>query len=83
MELPGEARDSYISVSIAMATFIATQTRDELATCIGYWYAPDEATKDQRNADIIALIAKHDTYHPSSVILALIHDECGRFPSAE
>lgn len=83
MEWEEVSQHSYIHTSVIMAMFIGTQTRKEIVTCIGEWYGPDAGMQAQRNAEIIALIAEHDTYHPSSVILSLIHNECGRFPSAE
>ena len=83
MEWPEDGQHSYIHTSVIMAMFIGTQTRKEMVSCIGEWYAPNAEVQAQRNAEIIGLIAEHDTYHPSSVILSLIHDKCGRFPSED
>ncbi len=49
-------------------------------TCIADWYGEGEAATE-RKEEIVKTIGEHPSYPPHAVLLAMIQDECGQFPS--
>lgn len=62
-----------------MTGIIATQGRQDIASCLDDWYSSDEATQKKRHDFIIKIISENPTYHPQGVILAVLEKQCGAF----
>lgn len=71
------AQDSYIQISITMATIIAAQAEGGTSQCLDTWYTAGTQTASRRNDAIRASIAQYPDFHPSGVILAVLQKECG------
>lgn len=61
----------YISASLSMAQALLSKPQGE---CIGKWA---EAHHADGYKEVIDTIKKYDSYHPSSVIAAVIEKQCG------
>ena len=73
------SQNSYIQTSITMAAFVGAQNPGERAKCLGDWYLDNPTTQARRNAELRTALRKFPTYHPTSVILAVIEKACGSF----
>lgn len=62
-----------------MASTIAGQNNAAIGTCVADWYYTSNAVQAQRNDEVRHEIRRNPGYHPSSVILAMLYKECGRF----
>ncbi len=74
-----KAQASYLHTSITMIGVVATQTKSEIATCIDEWYFQTSQIRDKRDQEILSGMANYADYHPSTVILALVEQACGKF----
>lgn len=73
------SQDSFIQTSLTMAGIIGTQVKPAISHCIDGWYFADDAAKSRLNQSIRGTIIQYADYHPNSVILAVIQEECGEF----
>lgn len=67
----------YINASLTMAQALLSKTQAE---CISKWSAANEPNGYK---EVIDTVRKYDTYHPSSVIAAIIEKACGSFELAQ
>ncbi|MEZ5691659.1 MAG: hypothetical protein R3D71_08350 [Rickettsiales bacterium] len=78
LKWPKNKQDSYMSISIGMTAFIASQTdvHKKKASCIDNWYYSDKAKK---NTFIRSVMQDNSGYHPQAIILGVIEKQCGEF----
>ena len=74
-----ESQDSFIGTSITMVAVVATQGRQNIASCIDDWYSEDGSIQDQRHGFILDTIREYPSYHPQGIILAVLQKRCGSF----
>ena len=74
-----DSQEAFVANSISMIGIVASQSREDIALCIDYWYPQDRAIRDQRRKFLIDQISRFPDYHPQAVILAQIQKECGSF----
>ncbi|MEP1932161.1 MAG: hypothetical protein ABJJ37_12860 [Roseibium sp.] len=72
-------QDSFIGSTIWTAAVIATQIRQELASCIADWYTNDPDIMQERNAEILSVMKKLPDSYPSGVVVAVLQKKCGKF----
>ena len=73
------SQNSLITYSITMTGIVATQGRQDIATCIDDWYPLDPDIKRRRQELIRKTIRENPSYHPQGVILAILQKQCGSF----
>ena len=74
-----EQQDSFIQSSLLMAVTIAAQFDQKFGDCIVDWYTNDPNIVEKRNFEILEMMEKHQEFRPSSVLLAVVQKQCGRF----
>lgn len=74
-----KSQSQFIGSTIWTAGVIATQIRQDLATCIADWYTNDPATIKERNAEILGVMAGFPDSYPTGVIVAILQKKCGKF----
>jgi hypothetical protein len=72
-------QDSYFQTAMDMASAISGQNNKDAASCLGQWYYKSDATRSKRNNLFRRKISENPGYHPTTVMLALIYKECGKF----
>ena len=77
-----KSQDSFITTSVIMLGVIAAQTEPKIATCLNKWYRGSRAAKNKRNSEIIDAMKKHPQYIPTTIVLAVVERECGKFKRA-
>ncbi len=74
-----EDQRGYISTQLVMASSIAARIKPSLAECIGEAFFDGTGMADDGFEKVIARIAEFDAYHPSSVIVVVIENQCEPF----
>ena len=74
-----EDQSYFIGSTIWTASVIATQIRQELATCISDWYTNDPDTVKSRNSEILEIMARFPDGYPTGIVVAVLQKECGKF----
>ncbi|MFK7942918.1 MAG: hypothetical protein AB8B85_08425 [Paracoccaceae bacterium] len=69
----------YVSTQLVMASSIAARIKPPLATCIGEMFFEGSGMSDNGFDQVIARIREFSGYHPSSVMVIVIENACGRF----
>ena len=62
-----------------MATYIASQVRPDIGTCLNGWYYKTENLREKRQAEILEVISDYMSYDPTAVILGYLEGACGKF----
>lgn len=69
----------YISTQLVMASSIAARIKPSLADCIGREFFDGAGMSDEGFLSIIGRIKEFEAYHPSSVLVVVIENRCGKF----
>lgn len=75
------AQEAYIQTAVSMATAIASQMKPEIARCLNEWYYLDARTQSERHALVLKIMNNFRSHHPTTVVLAIVEDQCGGFGS--
>jgi len=73
------SQNSFLFSSVGMAAAIASQTEPKIAQCLNEWYFKGDDAREARNAEILEFMGQYETYHPTTVILAVVENACGEF----
>ncbi len=68
-----------ISTQLVMASTIAARIKPPLSDCIGKTFFDPQGLKSEAFEAIIDRVREFGEYHPSSVILVVIENRCGKF----
>lgn len=60
-----------------MASAIASQTDKSIQKCLDDWYV---SNSDERNEQILKVIAENAEFPPTAVLVAIIEKKCGSYP---
>lgn len=72
-------QDSYIETSVSMTAIVATQGRQDIATCIDKWYSIEPEIRQDRHDNILRILRENPAFHPQGIILAVLQKQCGSF----
>ncbi len=70
---------AYINSQVVMASTIVTRDKPEMARCIADNYFSETGLTDAQLNDLIANVEQYQSYHPSTVLVAVIEATCGKF----
>lgn len=56
-----------------------TRNNPEQAQCIADAYYSDTGLTDQGYAEIRAKVSEFESYHPTSVLVVMVENQCGAF----
>ncbi|MEM1009622.1 MAG: hypothetical protein AAGJ35_11520 [Myxococcota bacterium] len=73
-----KSQDAFFQNSITMAGVIAAQSKPKVSKCIDEWYFESTEIKQQRHQEILDFMPNLKSYSPSTVILAILNDVCGK-----
>lgn len=76
---PEEEQRGYLDAQIVMASTIVSRTKPEMSQCMAELYYGSLGLTNEGFASLINRIQEYETFHPSSVLVAVIEKECGSF----
>ena len=79
LEANHEAQTSFLQISMSMAVVVASQTRPDIAECIGRWYPADASIRKERHIEMLDNVKKNPSHNPTVIVLATIQKHCGTF----
>lgn len=76
---PETEQRGYVSAQIVMASSIVAREKPTMAQCISDKFYGERGLTQAGFDKIQGAINEYRTYHPSSVVVILIENACGRF----
>ncbi|MEP3247777.1 MAG: hypothetical protein ABJN40_07375 [Sneathiella sp.] len=74
-----KSQEYFLASTIWTAAVIATQIRQDLASCIADWYTNDPMIIKKRNAEILDTMKGYPDSYPSGLVVAILQKQCGKF----
>lgn len=69
----------YLEAQVVMAGTIAARINPELAQCISSEFMSKNGLSASAFSGILGSVAEYETYHPSTLLVVLIEQDCGAF----
>lgn len=69
----------YLDAQIVMASSIVTRAKPAMSQCMADRFYGPEGLTDRGFEEIRTTIAEYQTFHPSSVVVVVIENNCGAF----
>ena len=69
---------AFIQNGVVMASTMASRANPDYAQCIADWYFADGEVLAGRNETIVSSILNYPDYAPTSVIVGVIEQQCGK-----
>ncbi len=73
------SQDSFITTSVVAMGLVAAQLDSKMAECINQWYRASENITENRNSEILKTMRELPQFIPTTIVLAVIERECGKF----
>ncbi|MEP2640080.1 hypothetical protein [Roseobacter sp.] len=69
----------YISAQLVMASTIASRIKPDMNACIAGAFFDGTGMSDAAFDQVVQTIGEYQDFHPSSVLVILLENECGTF----
>jgi len=70
---------SYINAQLVMASSIVARDKPAMSQCVADTFFGDSGITDAKFRDVQSSVTSYATYHPSSILVVLIENACGKF----
>lgn len=70
---------SYLNAQIVMASSIVTRAKPGMAQCMADKYYGANGLSEDGFQEISKVIREYNNYHPSSVLVVVLENACGKF----